>query len=91
MVRHRVTRRLRPLVREQLRGLPSGTAIVVRALPSAATAASADLSVDLSAGVASAVRKAKSQARDATAQRAAGNGSTPASAEPITAADGGAA
>ena len=33
VVRHRVTRRLRPLVRRELAGLPAGTDVVVRALP----------------------------------------------------------
>jgi len=58
VTRHRVTRRLRPLVREALRGLPDGTDLVVRALPVAAAASSTDLAVDLSAGVAAAARKA---------------------------------
>jgi len=57
VVRHRVTRRLRPLVREQLDSLPTGTALVVRALPAAATATSAELGVDLRSGLTSAVRK----------------------------------
>lgn len=52
VVRHRVTRRLRPLVREVLMGLPPGTDLVVRALPSAAAAASARLGDDLNAAVA---------------------------------------
>ena len=58
VVRHQVTRRLRPLVREQLRMLAPGTAIVVRALPSAAAASSAELAADLRIGLASAMRKA---------------------------------
>lgn len=57
VVRHRVTRRLRPLVRAQLALLPAGSALVIRALPSAAAATSAELSVDLESGLASAVRK----------------------------------
>lgn len=57
VVRHRVTRRLRPLVREQLDSLPAGTAVVIRALPSAATATSAELGVDLRSGLAAAIRK----------------------------------
>ena len=57
VVRHRVTRRLRPLVREQLGTLAPGTAVVVRALPSAATATSAELGLDLRSGLAAAVRK----------------------------------
>ncbi len=47
VVRHRVTRRLRALVGEQLPLLPSGARIVVRALPEAATRTSADLAEDL--------------------------------------------
>ncbi len=57
VVRHRVTRRLRPLVREQLGSLPSGTALVVRALPSAARATSAELGSDLRSGVTAAMKK----------------------------------
>ncbi|HSF26593.1 MAG TPA: ribonuclease P protein component [Actinomycetes bacterium] len=38
VVRHRVIRRLRHLVRPHLATLPSGTDLVVRALPGAATA-----------------------------------------------------
>lgn len=62
VVRHRITRRLRPLVRERLVTLAAGTAIVVRALPAAATATSAELEADLTSGVASAVRKAQASA-----------------------------
>jgi ribonuclease P protein component len=58
VIRHRVTRRLRPLVREQLTVLPDGTDLVIRALPAAAEASSAQLSVDLNAGIATALRKA---------------------------------
>lgn len=47
VVRHRLTRQLRPLVRERLGGLPAGTDVVVRVLPEAAGAASRDLAVDL--------------------------------------------
>jgi ribonuclease P protein component len=67
VVRHRVTRRLRPLVLEQLRGLAPGVTLVVRALPSAATASSAELSVDLRAGLSSAVRKARLQSKSSMA------------------------
>ena len=58
VVRHRVTRRLRPLVRRELSGLAPGTDVVVRALPTAATAGSVDLAADLRAGLVSAARKA---------------------------------
>ncbi|QNK81917.1 ribonuclease P protein component [Nakamurella sp. PAMC28650] len=57
VVRHRVTRRLRPLVREQLSALAPGTAVVVRALPSAASASSTELGGDLESGLRAAVRK----------------------------------
>ena len=58
VMRHRVTRRLRPLVRSALDGLPNGTDLVVRALPAAATASSRELSTDLHAGMTAAGRKA---------------------------------
>jgi ribonuclease P protein component len=57
VVRHRVTRRLRPLVRRELVGLTPGTDVVVRALPAAATASSVDLGRDLRSGLAAAERK----------------------------------
>ncbi|MGI8589916.1 MAG: ribonuclease P protein component [Nakamurella sp.] len=57
VIRHRVTRRLRPLVRAELGVLPLGTDVVVRALPSAGFATSADLGLDLRTGLAAAVRK----------------------------------
>ena len=57
VVRHRVTRRLRPLVRRELVDLAAGTDVVVRALPAAATASSVELGRDLRAGLAAAERK----------------------------------
>jgi len=57
VVRHRVTRRLRPLVREELTRLAPGTDVVVRALPTAATATSGDLARDLRSGLAAAERR----------------------------------
>lgn len=47
VVRHTVTRRLRALVRDRLPSLPAGSVLVVRALPSAATASFAELGADL--------------------------------------------
>ena len=47
VVRHRVTRRLRHLVSARLGTLPAGSTLVVRALPPAATASSAELGADL--------------------------------------------
>jgi ribonuclease P protein component len=57
VVRHRVTRRLRHLVQPHLADLPIGTRLVVRALPPAATASSAELAEDLDAGLRAARRK----------------------------------
>lgn len=47
VVRHRVTRRLRHLVADRLGTLPADCALVVRALPAAATASSSELGADL--------------------------------------------
>jgi ribonuclease P protein component len=57
VVRHRVARRLRHLVAARLDMLPPGALLVVRALPPAAVASSAELAVDLDAGLRTAVRK----------------------------------
>ncbi|WP_019813654.1 ribonuclease P protein component [Saccharomonospora saliphila] len=51
VVRHRVIRRLRHLVASRLGTLPEGSALVVRALPPAATASSAELGADLDAAL----------------------------------------
>ena len=51
VVRHRVTRRLRAAVRDELGRLPAGADLVVRARPEAATANSADLRADLRRGL----------------------------------------
>ena len=51
VVRHRVTRRLRAVVRVELDRLPAGADLVVRARPEAAAASSALLRSDLSAGL----------------------------------------
>jgi ribonuclease P protein component len=58
VVRHRVVRRLRHLVRERLDGLPPGARLVVRALPSASSASSAQLAADLDSALRGAVRRA---------------------------------
>jgi ribonuclease P protein component len=47
VVRHRVTRRLRHLFRDRLGTVPPGCALVVRALPPAAEATSAELGKDI--------------------------------------------
>lgn len=51
VVRHRVSRRLRHLLRARVAGLPAGARLVVRAAPSAATASSAALAQDLDAAL----------------------------------------
>jgi ribonuclease P protein component len=51
VVRHRVTRRLRALVREELHRLPPTADLVVRARPEAGTAGYDVLHRDLVAGV----------------------------------------
>jgi len=57
VIRHRVTRRLRPLIRERLADLPAGSDLVVRALPPAAAASSRDLARHLDIALARAVRE----------------------------------
>ena len=47
VTRNRVKRRLRHLVAQRLASLPDGAVLVVRALPPAATAATAELARDL--------------------------------------------
>ncbi len=47
VIRNRVKRRLRPLVREQISLLPGAGVLVVRALPLAGVASSAELRADL--------------------------------------------
>ncbi|SOC52385.1 ribonuclease P protein component [Blastococcus aggregatus] len=51
VVRHRVTRRLRAVVRAELDRLPATADLVVRARPEAASAGSAELHRDLSRGL----------------------------------------
>jgi len=51
VVRHRVTRRLRAVVRQELHRLPPTADLVVRARPEAATASSDILHRDLTAGL----------------------------------------
>ncbi|GIJ79511.1 ribonuclease P protein component [Micromonospora phaseoli] len=54
VVRNKVRRRLRHLTRERLAGLPTGTTLVVRALPAAADATYQRLGADLDAALAAA-------------------------------------
>jgi ribonuclease P protein component len=51
VVRHRVSRQLRHLVLHRLGTVPPGSSLVVRALPPAATASSAELGADLDAAL----------------------------------------
>lgn len=51
VVRHRVSRRLRHVVAHRLGTLPPHTALVVRALPRAADAPSADLAADIDSAI----------------------------------------
>lgn len=51
VVRHRVARRLRHVVRDRLGTLPAGSALIVRALPSAAEASSAEFRQDFDAAL----------------------------------------
>ncbi|MDQ2797509.1 MAG: ribonuclease P protein component [Actinomycetota bacterium] len=56
VVRHRVSRRLRAQLAERLTVLPAGSGTVVRALPGAAAASSAQLAADLDLAFARMVR-----------------------------------
>jgi ribonuclease P protein component len=60
VVRHRVSRRLRHVFRDRLGTVRPGCTLVVRALPAAAAAASADLGTDLD----SALRKLRLRRAD---------------------------
>ncbi|MCW0214104.1 MAG: ribonuclease P protein component [Pseudonocardia sp.] len=57
VVRHRVARRLRHLVAPRLADLPAGALLVVRALPPAADATSAELGEDLDSALRTALRR----------------------------------
>lgn len=57
VTRHTVVRRLRALTLPRLQELPAGSRLVVRALPQAAAATSAELAVDLDAAISSARRR----------------------------------
>jgi ribonuclease P protein component len=59
VVRHRVVRRLRHQVQPLLRALPPGAAVVVRALPAAGTASSAELGRDLASCLQAAARSTR--------------------------------
>ncbi|OXM51512.1 ribonuclease P protein component [Amycolatopsis alba] len=51
VVRHRVSRRLRHLISARIGTLPPGSSLVIRALPPAADASSAELGSDLDASL----------------------------------------
>jgi ribonuclease P protein component len=51
VIRHRVSRRLRHVVADRLGTLPRGTSLIVRALPSAAEASSAEFRQDFDAAL----------------------------------------
>lgn len=51
VVRHRVTRRLRHVMRARIERFPAGTLVVVRALPPAAASSSRELGVDIDAAL----------------------------------------
>jgi len=56
VVRHQVTRRLRAIMAGRLAHLPQGSAVVVRALPPAATASSTELASNVDQAIARAQR-----------------------------------
>jgi ribonuclease P protein component len=56
VVRHRVTRRLRAVCADRLTAIPGGSGTVIRALPEAADASSAELGVDLDLALAKLIR-----------------------------------
>ena len=51
VIRHRVARRLRHVVRDRLGTLPPGSSLIVRALPSASSASSAEFRQDFDAAL----------------------------------------
>jgi ribonuclease P protein component len=57
VVRNQVKRRLRHLARERLTSLPGSAVLVVRALPPAASASSAELGADLDRALARVLRR----------------------------------
>jgi ribonuclease P protein component len=68
VVRHRVSRRLRHLVAPRLATLPPDTRLVVRALPPAADATTAELAEDLDSGLRSVLRKLNGDARESAGE-----------------------
>ena len=76
VVRHRVSRRLRALLRERLDRLPPGSLLVVRAAPAAGTADTPALGRDLDAALTGALRP-PARPRDAGRSAARGGGARP--------------
>jgi len=72
VVRHRVSRRLRAQLAGRLHLLPAGSGTVVRALPPAATATSAEFGRDLDAAITRLVDMSRSTARPAPRPAGAG-------------------
>lgn len=71
VVRHRVTRRLREIVRPRLHLLPAGSTCVIRTLPGIEQAPFADLAAEVEDAVGSA---ASALARRAASARTGGDG-----------------
>lgn len=59
VVRNRVKRRLRAIMADALSGLPSGSHVVVRALPDAAGASFGDLKADVQSSLARAAARVR--------------------------------
>lgn len=86
--RNRVKRRLRAAMAEQLDRLPTGAAVVVRALPPAATASFAELREDVQHSLHRSERKARRSAGSGGFKGAVGRprregASAPAAQEPV--------
>ncbi|MDQ3505754.1 MAG: ribonuclease P protein component [Actinomycetota bacterium] len=74
VTRHRVTRQLRHLMRDRYRGIPYGTGVVVRALPTAGGRTSAELGIALDRALGRALQRAGRP----SAAAAGGSGPLPA-------------
>ncbi|MGI8648348.1 MAG: ribonuclease P protein component [Acidimicrobiales bacterium] len=71
VIRHRLARRLRHLMRSELAALPSGTDIVLRALPRSACASSAELAIAINPVLARIRQVVAQQEPGRTARKAA--------------------
>ncbi|GAB2542856.1 ribonuclease P protein component [Brachybacterium huguangmaarense] len=72
VVRHRVTRRLREIVRPRLDLLPPGSTCVLRTLPGVAEVAFADLEGEVDGALRAAARKLATRTADASGSDASG-------------------